>query len=65
MAKAKELSLPDASRALGLSWHQSYRLLCMGRLDARRVRGRYRITRESVERVKRTMTEQAPTTAPV
>jgi hypothetical protein len=46
-----EVSLPRACQMLGKSWVQVYRLLLRGELDARQERGRWRITRASVERV--------------
>lgn len=46
-----ELTLPEVCRALGgLSWSTVYNLVLRGKLKARQVRGRYRITRKSLER---------------
>ena len=46
-----EITLPEAAHALGLSWHQTYRLVLSKRLDARRVAGRYLVTLLSVRQL--------------
>jgi len=46
-------SLPEAARELQQSWRQTYDDLLAGRLDGRQVRGRWRVTRRSLERLVR------------
>jgi len=51
MPQIEEMTLPQACRLLGTSWVQAYRLLLRGELDGRQEKGRWRVTRASVERV--------------
>ena len=47
-----ELTLPEASRVLQLSWAQTWRLVLRGDLAGRQVNGRWRIPRDAVRRFK-------------
>ncbi len=45
-----ELPLPVAALRLGISWERAWRRLLEGRLQGRKVKGRWLVTAESVER---------------
>lgn len=47
------MSLSDAARLLRISYHSALRLVLIGELDAEREEGRWRVSRSSVERLKR------------
>lgn len=46
----REISLPEAARRLAVSWRRAYDMCLDGRLEARRVGARWRITLASVRR---------------
>ena len=43
-----EIPLADAAHRLGLSWGQAWRFLLQGKLEGRKVGGRWMVTRTSV-----------------
>ena len=45
------VSLPSAAQALKLSWIQAWRLVLTGELKGSKVGGRWRIERESLDRL--------------
>jgi hypothetical protein len=56
-------SLPEAALALQQSWRQTYDDLLAGKLEGTQVRGRWRITRRSLERLRRERAEAATANA--
>ncbi len=47
----KTIALADAAHRLRISWHLAYRYVLTGRLDARKVGGRWLVTEVSVGKV--------------
>lgn len=47
----REIPLADAAHRLGLSWGQAWRFLLQGKLEGRKVGGRWMVTRTSVVRL--------------
>ena len=52
MRESHEVPLASAAMELQATWPQAYNLLLSGRLEGRKVRGRWLVSRESVEREK-------------
>ncbi len=50
-ATDETVSLPAAAQALGKSWIQAWRLVLTGDLKGSKVRGRWQIDRESLDRL--------------
>ncbi len=48
-----EITLPEVCRSIGCTWARAYNLVLAGKLEARRVNGRYLISVASVKRWKR------------
>ena len=60
----EEIPLSEAAYMLGWKWAKTFDALLEGRLEGQRgVNGRWRVRRESVERLKRQLTSAAPTAA--
>ncbi len=53
MQAKREMTLPEAARALGRSWAATYRLVLTGVLRVRQVNGRYLVCEEDVEGLRR------------
>ena len=54
------MSLPEAAKALGMSWHRAWRLVLMRKLDGHQDgRGRYRVTTASVRAFQKADAERA------
>jgi len=47
--KSKTVSVPEAARTLGMCLEGVYRLLYAGRLEARKVEGKWRISEVAVQ----------------
>lgn len=57
----REMTLAQAARVLGLSWAQTYRLLLLGRLEARQDhRGHWQVAAASVRRYQARRERAAP-----
>ncbi len=63
MSDKKTVSLPQAARELGVTWTAAYNALLTGQLDGMQVRGRWQVTRASVERLRRERVVQQTATA--
>ena len=50
MERVEQLTLTDAAKQLGISWHRAWRLALTGDLDAQREGGRWYVTVASVEK---------------
>ena len=52
MREPKEITLPETCRMLGRTWMQAYNLLLTGAIEGRQERGRWKVDRASVERLR-------------
>lgn len=50
MPSSQEVWLPDAALELGVSWGVAWRLALRGELEARKIGGRWVVSRESLDR---------------
>lgn len=51
MEQSDRVTLADAAKELGISWHRAWRLALTGELDSHRESGRWYVSRESVESI--------------
>ncbi len=51
MSRKTTLSLPQVAALLKCGWRTAYDLVLAGQLEGELVRGRWRVTKESVDRV--------------